>query len=257
MRDQDYPATKPPNVTRVGVFGASYVMGIGVNDGEAFESVLERRLAADSTGHGNRRVEILNFAVSAYQLQNQLALMESGELQRMGVDALLIIGHLTDATRGPAYLYRLEANGLQPPLDTMRALMRAAGWNQPPNEQEARRVMRDYEREITRVTFARMGELCRQNNWRCVYAYTPMPFERLEPELQARLVEDAAAGGLDTLDLGDVYDGHDERRLIITEWDYHPNVKGHEVIAERLHNELLAKPGFFRHQRDANPPAAR
>jgi hypothetical protein len=107
--------------------------------------------------------------------------------------------------------------------------------------------MRDYEEEMSQVTFQRMGEVCRENGWRCIYAYTPMPFERLNPELQVELLGYAKAGGLETLDLGDVYDAHDERELIITEWDYHPNLKGHQIIAERLHKELLSLPGVLTH----------
>ena len=248
MRDKDYAQTKAPNVTRIGVFGASYVMGIGVPDQQLFESFLEEQLAADTTGHGARKIEILNFAVSAYLLQHQLAEMESGDLQKFGIDVLLIIGHLTDANRAPNYLWRLLSSGQEVQYDTVRALMKAAGWNSPPSEPEARRTMRNYEDELSRVTFARMGELCRQNGWRCIYAYTPMPFERMNENLQAELLGYAAAGGLETLDLSDVYDRYDERKLIITEWDYHPNIRGHHIIADRLHKELLKKPGLLTHQ---------
>ena len=251
MRDKDYAMAKGPNVTRIGLLGASYVMGIGVNDGELFETFLEEQLAADTTGHGSRKVEILNFAVSAYLLQHQLALMESGEMQKFGIDVVIITGHLTDANRGPTYLYRLLASGQDVQYDTVRALMKAAGWNNPPTEPEARRVMRDYEGPMARVTFDRMGAVCRANGWRCVYAYTPMPFERLNPDLQVELLGYAKSGGLETLDLGDVYDAHDERSLIITEWDYHPNVKGHHILANRFQRELVAKPGLLTHQHDA------
>lgn len=256
MRDQDYSDAKDANTTRIGLLGASYVMGIGVNDGEFFEPILEKRFAADSAGHGTRKIEILNYAVSAYLLQHQLALMESGELQKHGIDIVLIIGHLTDANRGASYLFRLEANGLKTPYDTLRTLMRVAGWNNPPDEPEARRTMRHFEGEMSRVTFLRMGEVCRQNAWRCVYAYIPMPFERLNPDLQVELLGYAKAGGLETIDMGDVYDAYDERKLIITEWDYHPNLRGHQIIAERLHNELLRKPGLLRYQAapQAQPP---
>jgi D-alanyl-lipoteichoic acid acyltransferase DltB (MBOAT superfamily) len=253
MRDKEYPVAKPPNTTRMALLGASYVMGIGVNDGESFDQFLETRLAEDTTGHGSRRVEILNFAVSAYLLQHQLALMESGELQKFGTDVVVIVGHLTDANRGPTYIYRLLASGQDVRYDTVRSIMRTAGWDNPPNEPEARRVLRDYEADLSRVTFARMGEVCRVNGWRCVYAYIPMPFEQLDPSKEVELLEFARAGGLEVVDMNDVYDVHDERSLIITEWDYHPNVKGHRIIANRLYDELHARPGLFTHQ----APAAR
>ncbi len=256
MRDEEYEQTKGQNVTRVAMLGASYTMGIGVNAGQFFEPILENRLAADTTGHGSRKIEILNFAVSAYLLQHQLALMETGELQKLDTDVVLIIGHLSDADRGASYLFRLEANGLETPYDTLRTLMRVAGWHSPPNEPEARRIMRSFDGEMARVTFLRMGELCRQNQWRCVYAYIPMPFEHLGPDLQLELLGYAKAGGLETIDMGDVYDPYDERKLIITDWDYHPNLRGHQIIAERLHRELLTKPGILMHHTDSAPSAA-
>jgi D-alanyl-lipoteichoic acid acyltransferase DltB (MBOAT superfamily) len=245
MRDRDYDQAKGPNTTRIAVIGASYVMGIGVPDQQLFEAFLEEQLAADTTGHGTRKIEILNFAVSAYLLQHELAQMESGELQTLGIDVVLITGHLTDASRGANYLFRLLSSGQDVPYDTVKALMNAAGWNAPPTEAEARRTMRNYEAELSRVTFARMGELCRQNGWRCVYAYTPMPFEHTN---QSLLLSYASAGGLETLDLGDVYDRYDERKLVITEWDYHPNIKGHHIIADRLQKELVKKSGVLTHQ---------
>ena len=45
----------------------------------------------------------------------------------------------------------------------------------------------------------------------------------------------ATAAGFETIDLSNVYDGYELDTVRIAEWDQHPSVLGHQLIADRLY----------------------
>ena len=63
LRDRPYAREKPAGTFRIALVGDSIGAGWGVDDGLAFESVLEGVLDARSRAAGGPAVEILNFAV--------------------------------------------------------------------------------------------------------------------------------------------------------------------------------------------------
>jgi hypothetical protein len=80
MRDRDYEMTPPPNTYRVALTGPSFVMGLGVNDGEDFGWLLEEHLNGENTGSPYAGYEILNFAVPGYSpIQNLMTLEQKIE----------------------------------------------------------------------------------------------------------------------------------------------------------------------------------
>ena len=71
FRDRDHDVTKPPGVYRILVLGDSIAMGLRTDDtDDIFPSALERSLRA--TG---RNVEVLNFGVSGYNTQQEVAML--------------------------------------------------------------------------------------------------------------------------------------------------------------------------------------
>jgi lysophospholipase L1-like esterase len=55
----------------------------------------------------------------------------------------------------------------------------------------------------------------------------------------------ARDAGFEVITLFGIYDDQDIFDIRIADWDYHPNAKGHEVIAERLFEELAKRPELF------------
>ncbi len=55
----------------------------------------------------------------------------------------------------------------------------------------------------------------------------------------ATLARDA---GFAVVELDGVYQGHEAVELRLAPWDLHPNVLGHQLIANRLYNELAERP---------------
>ncbi|MGI9308470.1 MAG: hypothetical protein ACR2P6_04340, partial [Gammaproteobacteria bacterium] len=70
MADKEYAIEKPADVYRIAVIGSSWTMPTGVIWEEAYHSVLEDRLNAESAG---KRFEVLNFGVEYYGLGELLA----------------------------------------------------------------------------------------------------------------------------------------------------------------------------------------
>jgi hypothetical protein len=56
-----------------------------------------------------------------------------------------------------------------------------------------------------------------------------------------RLSRIAQKAGLPAINLGDVYGSINKRSTLkLASWDWHPNAKGHELLADRLYQELIA-----------------
>ncbi len=71
FRDRDHDVTKPPGVYRILVLGDSIAMGLRTDDtDDIFPSALERTLRASG-----RNVEVLNFGVSGYNTQQEVAML--------------------------------------------------------------------------------------------------------------------------------------------------------------------------------------
>ena len=51
--------------------------------------------------------------------------------------------------------------------------------------------------------------------------------------------------GVVVIDMRDVYQGYDEKTLMTSARDVHPNAEGHRVIAARLLRELEQRPGLL------------
>lgn len=73
LRDKEYSLEKPPNTFRVAVLGDSSSMPAGVDIEDAYHTVLEDRLNAESSGTS---YEFINFAVAGYDPKQYLATLK-------------------------------------------------------------------------------------------------------------------------------------------------------------------------------------
>ena len=62
-----------------------------------------------------------------------------------------------------------------------------------------------------------------------------------EPDAAACQVQLAEKAGFVVLDLSDVYKGQDVYSILLESWDWHPNARGHLMIAQRLYEALKAE----------------
>jgi len=249
LRDREYAIAKPAGTFRVVVMGQSYVLGEGVRDNETFENLLEDRLNAGESGAlPPLTIEILNLAVPAYGALQQLADLELGRVAAWQPDLVLAVGHARELVQLEAYfdsyLSRREPSAWSPRLARWIAEMELA----PGLELDAIRQQLDPHRTtILAEAYAGIVDQVRGLGAVPVFAYIPTPDTAVDPGQLKRYLAVVTAAGFDTmLDMRDVYADELEERLVVAEWDHHPNARGHQIIADRLYLELTSRPDLFR-----------
>jgi hypothetical protein len=89
LRGREIPIPKPPGVTRILVFGDSFVFGIGVDESHVFTARLEGLLNRNRTANSSR-YEVINMGVSGYSTDQELILFE--ELApRLAADLVILV----------------------------------------------------------------------------------------------------------------------------------------------------------------------
>lgn len=260
MRDRDYDRDKPSNTLRIAILGPSHVMGNNVEDGAAFESVVEDRLNRDFTHAAYRHFEILNFGVDGYSLPQQLALLEQRVLgfepdviiashykdnREMTQGFLLRVGEQGLPTRDPvleqmltrAGLRDMGTGGLPVPYAIVRRGAGHLGIETRMPYGEARSRAKRMANEVLVHSFARFAELTRSRGIAAAVLALNVVVDDL-PEIPLRGAIDRA--GLPLFDLFGVYATADRAALRVAPWDDHPNAEGHRLIAERFYDDLTA-----------------
>jgi D-alanyl-lipoteichoic acid acyltransferase DltB (MBOAT superfamily) len=238
MRDGSYTLEKPESTYRIGLVGASYVMGAGVRDGETFETLLEDRLNREGPHHDGIRYEILNFAVGGYSPIQRMMAFEEKAL-RFDPDAVFYVAHENEIARLMSHLLGSRKEGIEAPYPYLREMFAEAGINADTADATVDQRLSRRSMEILSWTYGRIGEECRRRGITPVWIYLPTLAMHGEPSDIAGLVQLAQQAGFLTIDLFGVYDGHDLFGIRIADWDYHPNPAGHRLIADRLYDELI------------------
>jgi hypothetical protein len=235
MRDREYAVERTPGSYRVAVLGASYVWGSGVRDDETFDNRLEARLDAEQPDPGVSRYEVLNFAVPAYTPGQQLFQLEFKVLGYKP-DAILFVTHPAHGNEAITHLAKVVSKDLSMPAsyDFLRDLAWGAGVRAGTPVPRGERMLKPLQNEIVKWTFERAVVLCRAAGVRPVWVLlsTPgYPAMKADNETLLRLAREA---GFDVVDLSRLYDGFDVRTLQRSKWDFHPNARGHQLIADTL-----------------------
>jgi alginate O-acetyltransferase complex protein AlgI len=237
MRDKDYEQVPPPNTYRIALLGASYVMGSGVNNGETFEAVLERRLNADAAAEGGPAIEILNFAVGGYSQAQQLAILEN-RVFSFAPNCLFVVGHHRDGEIAARYLARARRDGVENPFPFTEAILDKAGVTASTPDATAERLMLPYQDELLAGIHHAIVEAAVRRGITPVWIYLVPPGALPSEDIVEKAKAMARDAGYQVIDLGHVFDGHDAKSLHIAAWDTHPNAEAHAMIAERLYQVL-------------------
>ncbi|MCB1677428.1 MAG: hypothetical protein KDI16_01955 [Halioglobus sp.] len=237
MRDQSYSKAPDAGSFRMALLGASSVMGWGVADSETFDAVLEKKLNSSAVELGYDKVEILNFGVAGYYpLQQIMALDYALEFQPQ---AVFYIATGREYRRAAYYLYDVIAKQIAIPYPYLRDLAARAGIDSSTTETEALRRLRPYDKELLQWLYREIVARCRAHAITPVWVFLPQVNRGRWEENVAETVQDAKDAGFATINLLDVYGSHPIEQVQLTEWDFHPNALGHNLVAQRLYRELL------------------
>jgi lysophospholipase L1-like esterase len=234
MRDRAYARAKPPHTFRVAFVGDSIGSGWGVNDGEAFESLLEQTRDARSRRARGPAVEILNFAVPGHGPGQRW-----DHFSRIGwtmePDLLIFESTLADAGWDERRLRGLLPRGVGWDAPVYRDALAASGARPGGTAETYKRVLRPFRDAFFAGVYRTVVADCRARGVPCVLILVPRVGKAADPAERKRMIAVArAAGFARVVDLTDAYDGTDPAALAIGPNDFHPNAEGHARLARRL-----------------------
>lgn len=232
MHDDDYSQKRPAGCYRIALLGASHVMATGVDRDHDFETLLEERLNRENTGHPYSRYEILNFAVAGYKPPAQLWVLENKALT-FEPNAVFYVGHPGDEKRATYQIMKLVQEGTDLHYPFIRDLVRRADVNAATPEPVLRSRLAPFAEELLSGTLHEFAEMCKAHDVRPVYVLLPEINVVADAEPEVRRAE---AAGFTVLSLMDVYQGYARKSLWVAEWDAHPNILGHQLLAQRLYD---------------------
>lgn len=234
MRDQDYEKKPASGTFRIALLGASSVMGWGVGDGQTFEALVEDRLNLGDTGF--KKIEILNFGVQGYQpLQQMMMLEKSLSFQP---DAVFYVATGREISRAANYLAEVVKKNIDIPYPWLQEIVVSSGLTRKTEETEALKKLGPYQQQILAGCYQHLSSESRRHGATPVFVFLPQVREGTWQEETQEILRIAAEAGFIILDLSDVYKNQDITKIRLAEWDDHPNILGHQLIAERLYQAI-------------------
>jgi D-alanyl-lipoteichoic acid acyltransferase DltB (MBOAT superfamily) len=260
MRDREHSVARPDRTYRIAQLGPSHVMGSGVADGETFSDFLEERLN-QANYPDTDVVEVLNFGVAGTSLIYQLAVLSerasrfspnvviitdsprsketvAGAMLDLASSGVRIPFEEMEALMARTGIRRVSGGGIPLPFDWLRAIAARAGIETRMPWVEADRRARAAAGEMLRLTLARIVHTAREVG--AVPVFLALDNVVAPPEDPVEVVRIASEVGFVVFDLLDLWKDRDMPPLRIAAWDNHPNAAGNRLVAERLHEEMLA-----------------
>lgn len=238
MRDKDYEKNPPSGTCRIALVGASIPMGSGVGDGESFESLLEDRLNRENDGKAVSNYEILNFSVGRYYAIQRLMVFERKALD-FRPEIAFYVAHPTDRTLVIKNMAQLMTQGIPVPYEGLLQIAREAGVENETRNVVAESRLQNYGNETLAFIYHRFVQDCRENGILPVFVFVPVVGNDFDPREAVEDLRIAKEQGFIVLDLTDAFDGVKEEDIRLSDWNSHPNARGHALIATRLYEEIL------------------
>jgi hypothetical protein len=251
--DADYAYEKSPAVYRLVIIGDS--VASGPSRTENFGKILEQRLNTTSPPHRGRSYEVIVLARSGYSTSQELVILED-EAFLYHPDLVLWSYVLND----PAHPVYHNANGelgsfwYVPQYHVVHALKKAMFQvhekiKSYQCEKEFHKFLHCAYRPQIDANIRKIGDIATQRHIPIIFLIHPI-FEKgktyaeysLTP-IHTMLRTMATSAGLIVWDLYDVFREYDPQELRVVSntqgYDpWHPNIKGHTIIAEYLYEKL-------------------
>jgi lysophospholipase L1-like esterase len=263
LRGPETTVEKPAGVRRVAVLGDSIAFGYWVAEEDTFPRQLEALLKA--AGGGGQRIEVLNFGVPGYNLDQEIETLRTKALA-FSPDLVLVAFCLNDleglfsyelglvqdrAVRGRSWAGRLRESLLSRSLllswieyrvseiEARRSFVKARNPLEGPLYAEAA----DQQKRALAGKLAGLGSLLAARGIPGMVVVFPVLGGRFERyphrELHGAVVEAARGAGLAAVDLLECYSAYGFRDLRVDV--VHPSPLGHRVAAHAVRDALCAR----------------
>ncbi len=250
FRGPEFALDKPADTFRIAMIGDSYTMGSGVRYEEAYPAVVEAALAADGF---SKRIEVLNFGLSGLSLEGCVRLRLPMALEYH--PDLLVYGFTVNDLEGPNY--RSDSVWVRAPGRSHLLNLVRERWNYvceifwPAESRYLRELDDNYFhnpqawKEFTDGldTVANAG----REHGACVVVFlnpqvTMLTAEHPYLRYYAAAAEAARERGMFVVEGFPPFLGKSEDELRCSSYDWHPNAKGHTLLAGALASGLRSLP---------------
>ncbi len=236
MRDKEYLKTPPKETKRFALVGASLEMGSGVNNEQVFEAIIEERLNTSMDG----KFELLNFSVGGRNLIQHVYTLEE-EVLDFHPDYLIIFSHDQEWNAMTRLISELTGrdNFIKKAHPFLNDLLKKASLQGPLKSWELKNGLKPFKKELIEWHYKEIVAICKQNDIKPIWVHIPnVKPTNVNPkyDLVRQIAQDV---GFYCIGFPDLYSGMDTNDLRIAPNDNHPNVKGHQIIADTLYEELV------------------
>ena len=243
MRDKDYEKKPAPGILRIAMVGGSPEVNREVMNKDLWEAVLEDHLNQENDHKTYKQYEILNFAAATHTALQRLAMLENRVFE-FQPDILFYVGHPSDRTKAINRLAEVVMTGTPIPYDYLRQLVTKTGLKRDMEVRTMRARLQPYGNELIQWVYKQIAQDCRNHSVVPVFLYLPN-LRALGEEETSDHLRLAAEAGFKIINLSGIFNGYDERTLHRNDWDFHPNTKGHKIIADRLYETLRQNPALL------------
>jgi len=244
MRDSEYEKIKPANTYRMVLLGASHDMGMGVKDGQAYESLVEDHLNSRLPDARYLRYQILNLSVPGDSIVQRVLRLELKGFEFQPDAAILSVNEV-DTRFIASYLRQVLIKGVEPSpgyQDVIQSVFHRAHVDRKMPAVMIERRLQPYVTELSAWSFQRFAQQCAQRGVRPLVLYRPTPadFSGVESSTRNETLGWARAAGLEVIDLTSAFDSvADRRSLVLAKWDDHTTALGHRLLADKLYEGLV------------------
>ncbi|MDD1415905.1 hypothetical protein MEN41_15090, partial [Dolichospermum sp. ST_con] len=238
LRDKDYEFVKPKKTFRIALLGGSYEMGSGVDNKDVFESLLELKLNALATDSLINNYEIFNFAAGGFYSIQHVELCHTKVFQYTP-NAVMYIAHSGEKWRLINTFANLIGQGKNLKYPLLIFIKNKAGIKQTMSKAEMQRRLEPYGDVLIKWAYSEISKLCYENNCKAIWVYLPATADIIDKKEFDFIKAIGDECHFLQLDLTGVYDSVNKREIVVSEWDTHPNDKGHRLIADKLFKEMI------------------
>ncbi len=240
MRDREYTLAKPPGTFRAALLGSSHVMGSGVDDAHTLDALLEARLAAERPG-GYENYEVLNFGVEGYTPPQQIDVLRDRAL-RFAPDVVIYVAHSIDGRQVRNHVALATRMGIEIPYAFLREPVKRAGLTVDDERGVGEKRLEPYAMEMLGNVYAELVRTARAGGAVPIWLLIPTPKEEVTEAVLDETAKRAARAGFVTItETAAAYAQLPLEDIRVAEWDYHPNARGHALLADAMYEALAAR----------------
>ena len=255
LRDKEYSYDRQATLFRIVVMGDSQTFGLG---GVEFPETFAKRLEDSAPS-----LQVINMGVPAYSTDQEYLYLQSEGIRyhpnlvllAVFANDFVITFNSWDGSIGlPKCYFTLNGGNLQyhPPnasllfkwsrwsylsgilIKRFRGLSRGAGW------QPAPKLNTIEQQELFKRLLIGMHKICRSAGAEFLVMYIPYRGQKRQLVMQEAMAEAAAKDGFQVLDLTATLLEANQLQPAYIDRDIHLNRRGHQIVADALHNAVAA-----------------